>query len=65
MSHVQEESMEAIRLFLWHFKVMYAGQSLPAATQIVLFELLEPKRQNLKERERTNLLESQGSVCEV
>ena len=56
--------MEAIRTFLQHFHVTYAGQSLPAATQIVLFKLLEPRRQHLTEKERASLLASQNGGCE-
>ena len=60
VSQVDKDSMEAIRTFLEHFHVTYAGQSLPAATQIVLFKLLEPRRQHLTEKERANLLASQN-----
>ncbi|MDA8584300.1 hypothetical protein N9L68_08685, partial [bacterium] len=56
--------MEAIRVFLEHFGVVYAGQSLPAATQVVLFKLLEPKRRPLTERERATLLASQSGSGE-
>ena len=34
VSKVEKESMSAIRSFLEHFKMTYAGQSLPATTQI-------------------------------
>ena len=64
VSQVDKDSMEAIRTFLEHFKVTYAGQSLPAATQIVLFKLLEPKRQHLTETERASLLANQKGGCE-
>ena len=63
VSHVEKASMSAICSFLEHFKMTYAGQSLPAATQLVLFKLLEPKRQHLTEKKRASLLDSQNGEC--
>ena len=63
VSQVDPESMEAIKQLLGTFKIAYAGQSLPAAAQTVLFKLMEPKREHLTEKERAELLEQQCGQC--
>ena len=64
VTQVDGESMDAIKIFLDHFKITYTGQSLPAAVQTVLFKLMEPARQHLTEKERRELWESQKGECE-
>ena len=61
---VDYESMSAVEAFLDHFKIPYAGQSMPAAVQTVLFKLLEPKRDHLTERQRRDLRSLQNNQCE-
>ena len=61
---VDYESMSAVKAFLDHFKIPYAGQSMPAAVQSVLFKLLEPKREHLTERQRRDLRSLQNNQCE-
>ena len=41
------ETSKSIAALLEAFGIEYTGQSLPAATQTVLFELLKPKREHL------------------
>ena len=49
---IDPETSKSIAALLEAFGIDYTGQSLPAATQTVLFELLKPKREHLSKKER-------------
>ena len=62
---IDPETSKSIAALLDAFGIEYTGQSLPAATQTVLFELLKPKREYLSKKEREESYEEQGGKCEI
>lgn len=49
----------------WAFNIEYVRKTLPAATQAVLFEMLEPEREHPSKKGREELHEEQAGKCEA
>ena len=57
--YVEGATREQVACFLSHFGQTFRGQSLPAAVQTVLFELVRPSREHLSPEQRKALLAEQ------